>query len=106
MTLALDHIIFGNGRGLKSPYFDSKFYWLDGQLYHWIGGLGAQLGSFQWFMPKPGERRRLAGHEFVVFHASRRWCRIDVSWALVRLPDGINEAQGMIQDLKRDLDSL
>lgn len=24
----LDHLIFGNSRGLASPYFDDCFYWL------------------------------------------------------------------------------
>ncbi len=55
---ALDHQIFGNVHGMKSPYWDNRFYWLNGRLYTWIGGLGAQLQSQQWFHPKPGETRR------------------------------------------------
>src|SRR3546814_6094408 len=59
MILPLDHLIFGNGHGMKSPYFDNRFYWLSGELYTWIGGLGAQLRSIQWRHPKPGEVRHL-----------------------------------------------
>jgi hypothetical protein len=80
--LWLDFLIFGNGRGMKSPYSDDVFYWLSGRLYTWIGGFGAQLRSFEWFAPKAGSRRRLVGREFVVFGVSRRWLRVDVSWAV------------------------
>jgi hypothetical protein len=114
MALALDFLLFGNGYGLKSPYFDDLFFWLvdtmpagrkagRGALYNWIGGLGAQLRNRQWRMPQPGERRRLAGHEFVVFNASRTLLRVDVSWALVGLPKGLDEAHAVIRQLEADL---
>jgi len=114
MALALDFLIFGNGYGLKSPLNDDLFFWLvdtkpagreggRGSLYNWIGGLGAQLRNRQWRMPKPGERRRLAGHEFVAFNAWRQWVRVDVSWALVDLPKDLDEAHAAIRQLKADL---
>ena len=114
MALALDFLIFGNGYGLKSPYFDDLFFWLvdtkpsgrkggRGCLYNWFPGLGAQLRNRQWRMPKPGERRRLGGHEFVVFQASRQWIRVEVSWALVGLPKDLDEANAAIRQLKADL---
>ncbi len=92
---SLDFLIFGNGFGLAMPYFDGKLYWLvdmashkrdqrNGRFYHWIGGFGAQLGSFEWRAPLPGTRRRLAGYDFEAFSVTRRWRRHSVSWALVQ----------------------
>lgn len=111
--IALDWMIFGNGHGMKSPFWDDVFYWLHdqtrggtgegGRFYSWIGGHGAQLASREWRMPPPGTRRRLAGREFVVFQASRRLLRVEVSWAMVRLPNDIDEANAAIRELKRDL---
>lgn len=116
MALVLDHAVFGNGYGMASPFFDATYYWLvdtlrqnrdgqNGRLYSWIGGLGAQLRSFEWFTPKPGTRRRLAGREFVVFNTHRRWCRVDVSWALVDMPKGLNEQNAEIAAFKKSLGS-
>lgn len=110
MTLTLDQWIFGNGHGLKSPYFDDIYLWLvdtkpaersgsNGRRYTWIGGIGAQLRSFEWRVPKPGTRRILAGREFVVFNATRRGLRVDVSWALVGLPRSLDEANAAIREL-------
>ncbi len=109
--LWLDHLIFGNGYGLKSPYFDNKFYWLvdtsfdrkheRGRLYTWIGGLGAQLSSREWTHPKPGECRKLLGREFKPFNSNRKGLRVDVSWAITRWRDGDS-----MDLLKRDLDSI
>jgi hypothetical protein len=82
MSFWLTWKLFGNGRGLASPYLDDVFYWLDGRFYHWIGGLGAQLASFEWTAPKAGTRRKLLGKEFVVFIARRRFLLVEVSWAL------------------------
>lgn len=102
MYLWLDFILFGNGRGLKSPYCDDKFYWLRGNLYHWIGGFGAQLGSFEWFSPKAGTTRRLAGQEFTVFSVQRKFLRVRVSWALAR---GVRNAEELYT-LKSALDTV
>ncbi|AEI71065.1 hypothetical protein [EBPR siphovirus 2] len=109
--LWLDHLIFGNGYGLGSPYFDNKFYWLVdtnfdrrhkyGRLYTLIGGHGAQLSSREWTHPKPGTRRRLLGREFQAFSSTRKGPRVDVSWAIVRWRDGDS-----MDLLKRDLDSV
>ena len=106
MSLWLDHKIFGNGNGMKSPYFDDVFYWLSGRLYTWIGGLGAQLRSTQWTHPKPGERRVLAGEEFVVFWSSRSWLRVEVTWKMVRLPENIAMANARIRQLRHTLNNL
>lgn len=100
--LWLDHLLFGNGHGLRSPYFDNRFYWLSGRLYTWIGGFGAQLQSVQWAHPKPGEERKLAGRIYRPFHSSRSGPRVRVSWA-TRLPDDINAANALLQDIKRTL---
>lgn len=115
MILALDHMIFGNGFGDAAPYHDQRYYWLvdtlrkerdgrNGQLYQWSGWFGAQLTSRQWAHPRAGERRRLAGREFVVFSSTRRWFRVEVAWRLVGLPKDLNDANAMLSDLKRDLD--
>lgn len=82
MTFWLDWKLFGNGRGMASPYFDDAFYWLSGRFYRWTGGFGSQLESTEWFAPAPGARRRLIGREFVVFNTTRRWLRVRVTWAL------------------------
>lgn len=89
----LDWKLFGNGRGMKSPYWDDVFYWLrdtygrsrnkaKGRFYRQSGWFGCQLASVEWRMPRPGERRMLAGYEFVVFSARRKWFRVEVSWAM------------------------
>ncbi|MPZ19523.1 MAG: hypothetical protein GEV06_16625 [Luteitalea sp.] len=88
----LDWKLFGNGCGMASPFFDDAFYWLHdggpayrgGRFYRWFGGFGAQMHSVEWFAPKAGTRRRLFGHDFVVFSTHRKWLRVEVSWALVR----------------------
>lgn len=82
MTFYLDWKLFGNGHGMASPYCDDVFYWLSGRFYRWFGGLGAQLSSIEWFAPPAGTRRRLFGHEFVVFRTSRKLVRVEVSWEL------------------------
>lgn len=84
--LRLDFAIFGNGRGLKAPYFSQRFYWLvdprtgRGTFYTWVGGFGAQLSSFQWTHPRAGESRYLSGMYFKPFCSSRQWFRVRVSW--------------------------
>lgn len=102
--LWLDLLIFGNGHGMAAPYFDQNYYWLDGRLYTFMHGFGAQLHSYQWTHPLPGERRRLCGREFVVFHSRRRGPRVEVAWAMVRMPHGIDEGNAAIRALKSDLD--
>lgn len=102
MIVWLDHLIFGNGRGFGSPYFDQRFYWLRGEFYTWIGGFGAQLQSVQWTHPKPGERRRIAGDDYTPFCSARRWGRVRVSWS-TRLPSDINAARAKLTEIKAKL---
>lgn len=113
MIMWLDHKIFGNGHGVGAPFCDQKYYWLvdtlrkerserNGEIYTFWPGFGAQLHSFQWFHPKPGERRRLAGHEFTAFISARRWFRVTVSWAIVGLPEGIDEKNAFLREFERD----
>lgn len=113
----LDHKIFGNGHGMKTPYCDGTFFWLvdtsesrakgRGDLYTWIGGHGAQLTSRQWTQPKVGERRKLLDLEFVPFSTTRKGPRVEVSWA-VRSWRGkdINEMNVLLATLKRELHAL
>lgn len=114
MILALDHLVFGNGYGLASPYFDATYHWLvdtsvgerngrNGRLYNFIGGLGAQLRSFEWFAPPAGTRRVLGGREFRVFQVSRRGLRVDVSWAMTGLPAGLDAQNAEIREFGRRL---
>jgi hypothetical protein len=114
MSLWLDFKIFGDGNGLKSPYFDDTFHWMvdtsrgraggKGTLYNWIGGHGAQFRSREWRMPRPGTRRRLRGRDYVVFGAERRWLvRVEVWWALARLPSDLEEANILLRQIKREL---
>jgi hypothetical protein len=115
--LFLDHKIFGNGHGLASPYFDDRFYWLSGHLYTWIGGFGAQLTSFEWRHPLPGEQRKIRGRTFRPFQSRRQFLwlfrdtifavptpisRVSVSWATT-LPADLNEANAFLREFKRDL---
>lgn len=99
MTFWLDLRIFGNGFGLGAPYFDQRFYWLSGRLYTWIGGHGAQLQSFQWTHPRPGETRKLAGREYHPFQSSRRGLRVRVSWATT-LPRAIGAANAELRAIR------
>jgi len=107
--LWLDHLIYGNGNGLATPYFDGRFYWLvdkhtdKGELYSWSGWFGAQLQSFQWTHPNAGERRRLAGREFKPFHSTRSLGRVRVAWALTDMPKNIDECNTVLRKLELDL---
>lgn len=105
MILWLDNKIFGNGWGLSTPYFDQVFRWLDGELYTFSHGFGAQLMSIQWTHPRAGERRTLGGYEFKVFASARRWGRVRCSWGVVDLPKDIDEANTMLRQMDRDLGS-
>lgn len=104
--------VFGNGYGMSAPYWSQNFYWLvdeatkQGRFYTWIGGFGAQLRSFEWKMPKPGTRRRVAGIEIEVFGVSRgRWPIMwDVAWALVRLPPDIDGQNATINAFKEKIE--
>ncbi|OWQ97988.1 hypothetical protein [Sphingopyxis witflariensis] len=101
--LALDHLIFGSGHGMRSPFWDNRFYWLGGELYTFSAGLGAQLHSVQWTHPKPGERRKICGQEFRPFSSYRRWGRVMVSWAWMGQPKDMGEAQIAIRALGQAL---
>jgi hypothetical protein len=114
MIFALDHLIFGNGFGDAAPYHDQRYFWLvdtlrkerngrNGELYQWQGWFGAQLISRQWTHPRAGERRRLSGYEFVVFHSTRRWLRVEVAWALAALPKDLNAANAMLHEVETKL---
>lgn len=120
MIVWLDHKIFGNGYGLRSPYFDDRFYWLSGEFYTWSGGLGAQLQSFQWRHPRAGEERELCGHKFRPFYSERRFmwlwrshvfgfplpvARVRVSWC-THLPDKLDEANETLRQLRRELNDM
>lgn len=100
MIFWLDWKLFGNGYGMASPFCDDVFYWLSGRFYRWAGGLGAQLHSIEWFAPKAGTRRKLFGHEFVVFQVRRKWIRVEVSWALARGVKEYSEVKALEQQLK------
>jgi hypothetical protein len=100
--LWLDHKLFGNGHGYKSPGWDEKFYWLSGKLYTFMPGFGAQLTSCEWFTPKPGEVRRLAGRDYRPFNTTRCGPRVRVSWA-TKLPDDINEANKLLREIEDSL---
>lgn len=106
MILWLDHLIFGNGYGMRTPFWDCPFYWLNGELYTASSGLGAQLHSIQWRHPKPQERRLLCGREFKPFISTRRWLRVQVSWAMVGLPKDINDANATIRQFRTELAAL
>lgn len=118
MMLWLDHKIFGNGRGLRSPYCDNRFYWLSGEIYTFMQGLGAQLHSFQWRHPRPGEERKLFGYRFRPLHSSREFlwlwrdsvfpiptpiCRVSVAWSRVDLPDDINQANAALREMAKEV---
>lgn len=102
----LDFRIFGNGYGLAQPHYDGPFYWLSGRFYHWIGGLGAQLESFEWRAPLPGAEREIAGRTFRVLNTSRRGPRVIVSWGMVDLPRDIDAANTEIRFLRQIIGRL
>lgn len=110
MILWLDHLIFGDGLGLRSPLHDNRFYWLADErtghreIYTFSGGLGAQLHSIQWRHPKPGEERHLFGRNFVIFNTTRRWGRVYCSWALVGLSSmRLDDTHKCIRELKEKI---
>lgn len=123
MILWLDHKIFGNGHGLASPYFDSKFYWLGGirgEIYTFMQGFGAQLHSFQWRHPLAGERRELFGYKFEPLHSHRnflwlwrdRWfaiptpiCRVSIAWGRIDLPKDLDEANYELRCMAKEIGS-
>lgn len=113
MIIWLDHFIFGNGNGVGAPFCDQKYYWLvdthnkernekNGQIYTYWPGFGAQLHSFQWFHPRPGEKRHLAGHEFTAFSSMRHGLRVAVSWSITGLPEGIDEKNAFLAAFEKN----
>lgn len=104
MIRPLDFWLFGNGHGLGAPHFDQPFYWLSGTFYTWIGGYGAQLQSFQWRHPRPGEERILCGVRFRPFHSVRSGLRVRVSWA-TNLPSNLNASNDWLRQFKAHLGS-
>lgn len=115
--LWLDHKIFGSGRGMRSPYFDNRFYWLSGRLYTHMNGLGAQLHSTQWRHPNAGEVRRLDGREYRPLHSTRQFwwlfrdswfaiplpiARVQVAWS-TDLPKPLDEAHATLRDIEKSL---
>lgn len=101
--LWLDHKIFGNGYGMKTPHCDGVFFWVSGDLYTWSHGFGAQMYSRQWTHPIAGERRVLAGKEFIVFSSKRYGLRVEVAWSMVGLSKDINEANDELRAFHRRL---
>lgn len=107
MIVFLDHLIFGNGKGLKSPSSDNVMYWLydtvhgKSQIYLWDGWFGSQLKSFQWIHPKAHETRFLCGREFKPFSSRRKWGRVMVSWQMVG-----DKTNGTVLNLQKDLREL
>lgn len=105
MIVWLDHAIFGSGYGIKSPFWDDRYYWLAGEFYLYSAGFGAQLTSFQWTHPKPQERRELSDYTFQPVHSRRRRGRVFVSWACTTLPVDLNHAHEYLAKMGRDLGS-
>lgn len=120
MIVWLDHWIFGNGYGLKTPRIDDKFYWLSGEFYTWSGWFGSQLQSFQWRHPKAGEERVLIGRKFKPFQSSRHFmwvwrrylfgfplpvCRVRVCWC-THISDNIDEANEELGKMEKELGRL
>jgi len=118
VILFLDHKIFGNGHGMASPYFDDKFYWLSGELYTAMSGLGAQLHSFQWTHPNAGEERVLCKRRFRPLHSNRRrlWLfrdrwfaiptpisRVTIAWSWIDLPRDLDAAHAALRELRKEL---
>lgn len=118
MIFPLDHWLFGSGWGMKSPYCDDRYYWLvdtsqkersgrNGQLYTFSAGFGAQLTSYQWTHPKPGERRRLCNYDFVAFNSHRCGPRVSVSWAATEMDRlDLNQQRRFLDNLRDDLNSV
>lgn len=114
MIRAIDFRIFGNGYGLGAPFWAQTFYWLPytyesgnkryGDFYTFMHGFGAQLHSFQWTHPKPGECRIIKGRKFRPFSSTRRWLRVEVAWS-TNLPNDIDAANAELRQIKADLDN-
>lgn len=108
---ALDRMLFGNGHGMAAPGMSQTFYWLVSRdargrtsagFYSFLHGFGAQLYSWQWTHPKPGETRRIKEREFRPFCSRRVGPRVQVSWA-TPLPDDLNEKNAALRQLRADL---
>lgn len=99
----------GDGYGLASPHFDDQFFWLHdmsggqrgpGAWYTWMGGLGAQLTSWEFRAPKAGTTRKLFGHTFRVFqNPVRRFLTVRISWATDLVPDNMER----VREIKSEL---
>lgn len=114
MIFWLDWLLFGNGRGMQSPYYDDVFYWLKdttierakakGRFYRFSGWFGCQLAAVEWRAPPVGTRRFLAGREFVLLRATRKFLRVETSWTMVSLKGvPIDEANERIRELRDNL---
>lgn len=102
---------FGNGYGLAAPYFEGEYHWLvdgsqekrRGAWYHWLGGFGAQLHSFEFRAPRAGEKRELFGHTFHIFQPpERRGLTVRTAWAtddpLAKTAEGLRELHQQLRD--------
>ena len=85
---------------------DKVFFRINGKLYSWIGGLGAQLESTEWFRVSAGTERELLGETFRVFRTDREGMKYRTTWSLVNLPQNIDKAHEKLRWLKDQLIKL
>lgn len=107
MSMRLDFWLFGNGRGIASPYHDDVLFWLadthharnlrgrHSRLYRFSFGFGAQLCSFEWRAPPAGTYRCLFGKKFVINSARRRWLRVICYWAYTGKLDNVDDVRAL-----------
>ena len=110
MIVWLDHLAFGNGHGMKSPFSNNMFYWLSGDMYTFFAGYGAQFTSWRWFFPDENEKVVLeigdSTYTLVPFSSRRNWLRVIVTWRCLEMPDNFLEQGFFLTKLKNELDII
>lgn len=84
--------------------FDQIAYYIDGVIYWWIGGFGAQLESYE--MSKPiSDKRVINNREYKIFSCQKSWLMYRTSWS-TSLPIDINQANKKLRTIKTELNGL
>jgi len=86
--------------------FDKAFFRLDGRLYSWSPGFGAQLESKEWFRVPAGAERTLLGETFRVWRSDREGLKFTTTWGMVALPKTLDEIHEHLREFKEKLVKL
>lgn len=85
-----------------ATHYNHVLFYIDGHLYAWIGGFGAQIYNMQWARPPAGAERTILGQRVRVFSTYRAhfWSRCKVTWS-IPLSGSVDEQNAQIRDFEQ-----